>query len=485
MGLKEKAISGLLWSGAGTIGNGLISFILTILLSRLLTPQDFALIALLNVFTAICNVLVDSGFTQAIVRDNNPTNKDLSSVFWFNFILSLILYFSLFALSPAISMFYNAPDLVGLSRVVFLVIIFNSLTLIQTSVLKRELNFPVLEKATVLGTFISATIAIILAYTGFGIWALVANMVLMPLFRSVCLWSFSNWRPLFVFSIESIKKYFHFGIFLTISSLVDVTVTNLNNFFIGKVYTKDDLGYYSQGGKLDTFVVTPLSSIFGKVVYPVFSKLREDENQLKQGYRLMIGVVLFFSMPVLLFVSFNADSTIVFFFGEKWQPSGVYLQLFSILGLFQLIHMFFWKAIEIKGATKSLMFFNVIKQSIRVLALILTINISVYAMTVGFVLSGIIGSCMYVGIGMYYLKYSLKEFLIGNCKTIITTFISIFLSDLLIQLLDNINMTLAFIIDFCIMILIYWMLNLILRNNSYVEFRNIVLQLVLKSRKYG
>ena len=177
MSLRKTVLNGFIWSSIGTLGNGLVSFLVTIILARILTPSDFALIALLTVFISVSNVIVDSGFSQAIIRDDNPSDVDLSSIFIFNMIISTILYSILFILAPYISLFYQTPDLELLSKIVFLVIIFNALIVIQNALLKRELNFVLVEKISVLGSFFAGVVSVIMAFTGFGVWALVANMV--------------------------------------------------------------------------------------------------------------------------------------------------------------------------------------------------------------------------------------------------------------------------------------------------------------------
>lgn len=473
MGLRSEALSGFLWSSAGTLGNGLVSFIVTIILARLLTPADFALVALLNVFIAVSNVLVDSGFSQAIIRDDNPSNKDLTSVFIFNMALSIALYLILFLLSPNIAKFYQSPEMTALSRVVFLVIIFNASTIIQYACLKRNLEFKKVEKATVLGTLIAGVFSVTMAFTGFGIWSLVANMVLMPFFRSVVLWVVSKWRPTGRFNIGSIKKYFNFGFFLTIHGLVDVIVTNLTTLCIGKVYTKDELGYYSQASKLDAYITSPFSAVLNKVIYPIFVKVKDDSLKLKHGYREMVGMVLYVILPCMLFISFNADDTMALIFGEKWRPSGIYLEILAILCLFQIIHQVFTNAILIEGKTNIMLIFTLIKQGLRILSLILTINISVRATVLGYVISGVIGSSLYIGLGMYYLKYSLKELIIDNYKTILATAIALFVV-YLIGSLNVLNSIIIFIFQIIIMFFAYLTINILFKNNYHKEILSMI-----------
>ena len=464
MGLKAKAFSGFLWSSAGTLGNGLVNLLVTIVLARMLTPEDFALIALLTVFVTVSNVLVDSGFSQAIIRDDNPSEQDLSSVFMFNMALAICLYVILFAVSPYIAAFYDSLELTTLSRIVFLVIIFNALSLIQNACLKRNLDFAKVEKSSVLGALCAGVLSIIMVFFGGGIWSLVANMVLMPLFRSIFLWTFSKWRPKLIFSFLSIRKYLDFSIFLTIQSLVDIVVTNLNTLFIGKVYSKNDLGYYSQAGKLDSYIVTPLGAVLDKVVYPIFVKLKSNQYKLKEAYRQMMELLLFVTLPVMLFVAVYAENTIIFFFGEQWRESSIYLQLLSIMSLFQIMHKVFINIVIVKGDTKTMLVFAIIKQALRVLALMLTIHISVKAMVLGFVISGIIGSILYIGLGMYYLRYNLKEFFWGNYKTFMATFLAM----ISVQFLGNIFSSIyaGFILQCFLMLIIYLFLNILQKNES-------------------
>lgn len=472
MGLKTKAISGFLWSSAGTIGNGLVSFLVTIILARILTPEDFALVALLTVFVTISNVIVDSGFSQAIIRDDNPSDIDLSSVFYFNLILSVLIYAVLFAISPYIAKFYNEPKLISLSRVVFLIIIFNSFIIIQNATLKRNLNFSKVEKSSVLGSIVAGTTSVIMAFSGYGIWAIVANMVLMPFFRAAFLWIYSDWRPVFKFRLRSIRKYFKFGIFLMLNSVIDMIITNLNTLVIGKFYTKNELGYYSQACKLGTYIVTPLTSVINKVVYPIFAKIKDDTTRLIDGYRRILGVLAFVTFPIMLFVICNAKATTVFFFGEKWEASSIYLQYLAILDLFQIIQYVFMNIVVVKGKTKALLNVTIIRQLLRVLTLFFTVGISVEAMVLGFVISSIIGTMMYIGLGMYYLRYKVINIFTDNYKTILSTGISILLV-LSVSYSIEWEIYYKFILQVFLMVTAYILLNIIFKNSHLKEMTSL------------
>lgn len=480
MGLKQKTITGFIWTSAGTVGNGLVSFLVTIILARILLPYDFAIIELLVIFVSVSNVIVDSGFSQAIIRDDNPTEEDLSSVFYFNIALSFTLYILLFFAAPYISDYFEAPELTVLSRVVFLVIIFNSFSIIQNATLSRNLNFAAVNKSSVIGSFLSGGISLIMAFTGFGIWALVANMVLLPFFRSVFLWYQSNWRPTKMFSFLSIKKYFAFGGFLMLQGIIDTIVTNITSFIIGKVYSKNELGFYSQGGKLNGYIVNPLSLIISKVTYPILSKVKNDEGRLKEIYSKVMGLVVFVILPFSIFLCINSENTIVFLFGEKWRPAAIYLSLFAVFGMFNPLQHVCRNIIMVKGKTKTLFYFAFVKQAVRLITIILAIPMGVLAIASANIITSVIASMFYIFLGIYYLNYSVKEFLKDIYKTIISGIllaISIFVS---FYILNDLNIYLTVSIQIIIMLLVYLGSSIFFHNVYINEISKILVPLVKK-----
>lgn len=480
MGLKQKTVSGFIWTSAGTLGNGLVTFIVTIILTRILLPQDFALIELLAIFVAVSNLIVDSGFSQAIIRDDNPSEKDLSSVFYFNIVLSTTFYILLYFAAPYISYYFDAPELTILSRVVFLVIIFNSFSIIQNATLNRNLNFAAVNKSSVIGSFLAGGISIIMAFTGFGIWSLVANMVLLPFFRSIFLWNQSNWRPKKMFSFVSIKKYFVFGGFLMLQGVIDTIVTNITSLIIGKVYTKSDLGYYSQGGKLNGYIVNPLSLIISKVTYPILSKIKNEEKRLKDVYSKVMGLVIFVLLPFSIFLYVNSENTIVFLFGEKWRPAAVYLSLFAVFGMFSTLQKICMNIIMVKGKTKTLFYFAIIKQSVRLAVIIALIPLGVLAIASANVFTSVIASIFYIGLGMYYLNYSVKEFIKDIYKTLISAILlTAFLSGSLFVLQDS-NIYITIFIQIIIMLVVYIGSSILFKNEYINEINKMLKPLINK-----
>lgn len=427
MGLKQKSLSGFIWTAAGLLGNGAVSFLVTMVLARILLPYHFALVELLFIFLTISNVIVDSGFSQAIIRDDNPTETDLSSVFYFNLGLSLTLYTILFFGSPYISDYFEAPELTLLARVVFLVVIFNAFSIIQNATLNRDLNFVAVNKASVIGSFLAGGIAVAMALTGFGIWALVANMTLLPFFRSVLLWYSSKWRPKWMFSFRSVKRYFAFGGFLMVQGIIDAISTNLVSLLIGKVYTKNDLGYFSQGRKFDGYLVRPFNAIVEKVTYPILSKIKNEDERLKQGYRLIIGTVMFVFLPVMFLAIGASENLIVSFFGPKWEQAGLYLRIATIGSLFYPLQRVCTNIVKIKGRTRIMLRFAFIKHGLRIGLLLAFMNAGVLALAIVFAVTSTIGSLLFIVLGMNLLGFKAKELIQDIGKSLISSFIGVLL----------------------------------------------------------
>jgi len=483
LSLKQKTVSGFIWTSAGMLGNGLMSLLVTMILARILMPYHFALVELLLIFLAISNVIVDSGFSQAIIRDANPSEKDLSSVFYFNITLSLTLYLFLFFAAPYISDYFEAPELTLLSRVVFLVIIFNSFSIIQSATLNRNLNFAAVNKSSVLGSFLAGGISILLAFTGFGIWALVANMVLLPFFRSILLWYHSNWRPKRDFSFKSVKKYFAFGGFLMIQGIIDAISTNLVSLLIGKTYTKNDLGYFSQGNKLNGYIIFPFNAIVQKVTYPILSKIKDEEERLKDGYRKIVGVVMFAFIPAIFIIIGASENMIITLFGQKWEEAGVYLKIAAIGAIIFPLQMICTNIIMIKGKTKTMLIYAFIKQGLRIILLLTFMNKGVITLSVIFTITTLIGSILYISLGMKFIKYSVIELFSDLYKTIIASTIGLLFLLFVDYLLAGQNVILIFLTQTIVMATVYIYISKLIKNEFSKEVLSMIKPIISMIKK--
>lgn len=469
MGLKEQAVRGVTWTSIGTLGAGVLNLLITIILARLLTPTDFGIIELLVVFSTVSDIIVDSGFSQAIIRDNYANERDLSSVFWLNIGIAAILYMVLFFFSPYIANFYDSAIMENLSKIVFLTIIFNSLAIVQNANLSRTLQFRPYALACIIAILISGSISIFMAIKGFGVWALCFNLTAYSFFRMIFLWIFSKWYPKFQFSIKSIKKYFAFGVNLLLQGLFDRIVTNLESLVIGKVYTKQQLGYFSQGRKLDSYVTLSVTNIVNKVAYPVLSKVQNDENKLKSSYRKITGSVIFMISPIMCIMLFGAESIMNGIFGHQWISAAPYLQLWSICGWCLILYSIFINIFLVKGKSRQLLFCSVAKQLLRILCIIMLARISVMALMYGLVIATLLSALIYIYWGGKLISYSILNLLYDISPIILTSIMSGIFATFILNFFELESGVLPLILLSTI-ILIMYLLTLYIVKNKYVLF---------------
>lgn len=482
MSLRDSAVKGVLWTGIGTVGAGLLNFILTMILARVLSPSDYGLLELLAIFTILSECFIDSGFSQAVIKDQNASQTDLSSVFYFNLTIALVLYAGLFFAAPLIANFYQEPSLVKLSRFVFLVIIFHSCSIIQNANFSRNLQFKPQAIASIAAIIIAGTTAGIMAFKGFGVWALAINMVLFAFLKMVFFWLFSSWRPSLVVSFQSIKKYFKFGVNLLVQGLVDKFVTNLESLMIGRVYTKTDLGYFSQARKLDSYITQTSTSVIQKVTYPILAKLGDNVNQLKNGYRRVLGITMFAMVPILFFTAASADNMLFVLFGPQWNASAPFLRLWSVCGLLVSFHSIFINIFLVTNNTRRLLNLSLIKQGLRLLVVFVLINVSIMALMYGIVGVSLISAVLYCYFGGKLIRYKMSEVLRDLFPTIIVALVGATFVYLIGRGLTHCNHFAVFALQLFTMIVIVWTGASISKNKSYLEVKDIIVSLLNRKK---
>ena len=245
MSLKQKAVSGLLWSFIDSSARLGIQFIIGIILARLLSPKEFGLVGMLTIFIAVSQSFIDSGFSQALIRKKDPSQEDYSTVFYFNMATAIICFFILFFCSGLISRFFKEPQLKPLVQVLGLSLVINAFAIIQQTILTRRIDFKLQTKISVISSILSGIVAVWMAFAGYGVWSLVIKTLTMYAITSILLWSWNRWRPVLVFSIHSFKELFSFGSNLLISGLIDTIFRNVYYLVIGKSFSAQELGYYT------------------------------------------------------------------------------------------------------------------------------------------------------------------------------------------------------------------------------------------------
>ncbi len=347
--LKKKTISGLVWSFGDLIGNQGIQFLIQVVLARLLMPEHFGLIGMILVFIALSNSLVDSGFTQALIRERQASQTDYSTVFYFNLVISLLIYSSLFVAAPVISQFFNEPQLVSLVRVLSIGIVINAFAIIPKALFAKEVNFKAQAKINLSASVLSGVIAIGLAVAGYGVWSLVLRQLSMNAIQSVLFNITKKWWPSLVFSVASFKRLFGFGWKLLVSGLIDTFYTNVYFLIIGKQYSATQLGYYTNASRFSEIVSQNLAATILRVTYPVLSSIQDEHERLKQSYKHITKLAAFLIFPVMVGMAAVGEPLVLLVFGDKWQEMIVYFQLLSIAGMLYPILALDLSILQVKG----------------------------------------------------------------------------------------------------------------------------------------
>jgi O-antigen/teichoic acid export membrane protein len=347
--LKHKTVKGFFWSSMESIISQGMGIIFGIFLARMLTPGEFGLIGMITVFISVAQVFVDSGLSQSLIRKQKCSTHDYSTIFWINLAIGLLCYVLIWIAAPQIAVFYGKPELVSLTRVTSLAIIIGSVTLIQQTILTKELDFKILTKSSVAGTFISGMVSIYLAWKGYGVWSLVWRTIINQAVRSAVLWNRNRWWPKFYWSKSVLKDHFAFGSNILVISLVAALYKNFYNLIIGKNYSDKVLGYYTNADQYSLMPSSTISSITNKVSYPVLSGMQDDNKRLKTSINKLITIVMYISFVVMFGLAAIARPLFAVVLGAKWLPSVVMFQALCIAYSISPMHIINQNIMKIKG----------------------------------------------------------------------------------------------------------------------------------------
>ena len=408
-GLKNKTLHALFWSFLERFGQQGIQFIISIILARLLLPEQFGLIAMLIIFMAIAQSFIDSGFGQALIQKQDATHIDECSIFYFNILVGFIAAGLLCLTAPWIAGFYNQPLLVPLTCVLSLNMIINAFGLVQTTLLTKQIDFKTQLKVSVIATAISGTIGVSMALNGFGVWSLVAQSLSSNLFRTALLWLFNTWRPLLAFSFVSLLGMFTFSSRLLASGLLETVFQNIYLVVIGKLFSPADLGFYSRAQRLQQLPVSNTSTIISRVTFPVFSSVQDDKPRLKRGVRKALTMLVMINFPIMIGLAIVAKPLVLLLLTEKWAPCIPYLQLLCVVGMLYPLHVINLNILLAQGRSDLFFRLEILKKILVVIAISVTYRWGITAMIYG----QIVTSCFAYLLNSYYtgkmLNYPITE----------------------------------------------------------------------------
>ncbi len=390
MTLKEKTVTGLIWSFIDNFVIKGLQFVVGVMLARILSPREFGLIGMITIFIAISQSVIDSGFSQALIRKKDCNQIDYSTVFYFNLIAGILMYVVLFFLAGPISVFFDEELLKPLVQVSGLGLVLNAFGLIQRTIITKEINFKLQTWISLIAGTISGILSIVMACTGFGVWSLVALILSRFGMNSLFLWVGTKWRPLWVFSIKSFKELFSFGSKLLVSGLIDTVFRNVYYVIIGKYFTAVELGYYTRADQFKSLPSQNITQIIQRVSYPVLSSIKDDTVRLKENYRKLTKSTMLITFVLMLGLAAVARPMILALIGEKWLPSVVYLQLLCFVGMFYPLHALNLSMLQVEGRSDLILRLELIKKCLAAPIIVIGIFYGIKIMIVGMIINTVI-----------------------------------------------------------------------------------------------
>lgn len=420
--LTDKSLSGITWVVTEKFGSTAINFLVNIVLARILSEEDFGILAMVFVFFEISTTLVYSGLPTALIREKEVSEADKSTTFFFNFGAALIMYSILYVSAPAIASFFNKDQLQPIVRVMSLNLIIVSFSIIQRTLLDRDLHFKTQTKTRLAGILISGIVAVAMAFAGFGVWSLVAKFVLLSLIDTVLLWIYSGWRPRWIFSVSSFKRLFGFGSKILATSFLDHSFTHIFKLVIGKFFSMGVLGYYHWANSFRNLVITSLFQTIQRVSYPLLSKFNGDMIGLKNGYRKVVQISSFVIIPSMVWLAALAEPIIVATIGDKWLPAVPFLQLLCISGLAFHFNAINLNMLLVIGRSDLGLALEIYKKIGIVAAVFVGLQFGIYGLIIGEVASAFVALFINTAYSKKLLRYSLLEQLSDVWATGISAF---------------------------------------------------------------
>lgn len=407
--MQHKTISNLAWRFFERIGTQGISFLVSIILARILVPEDFGIIALIMIFIAILNVFVDSGLSTALIQKIDIDDLDYSTVFYFNLFVCILLYIVIFLTAPFIAKFYNNIKLISIIRVLALSLLISGVKTIQQAYVSKNMIFRIFFYATLSGTVAGGLLGIMAALNGFGVWALVIQSIAKSLIDTIVLWFKVDWHPRWLFSQKRLKNLFSYSWKLLVSALIDTGYNSLRQLIIGKVYSPADLAFYNKGDQMPDLIVININSSIDSVLFPAMSSVQNNRERVKNITRRAIRTSTYIMMPLMIGLAMCAKPLIQLLLTDKWLPSVPYLRIFCFVYLLYPIQSANLQAIKALGHSDIFLKLEIMKKTIGLIFLLGSVRLGPLAMAQSLLFTTVISSFVNAWPNKKLLNYSYSD----------------------------------------------------------------------------
>lgn len=478
--LKNKTIKGVGWSAADALLGQGVTFIVGLVLARLLSPDEYGLIGICLIFTTVLNGIVDSGFSNALIRKKKVTDEDYNTMFTTNMAISIVLYVLLFISAPLVSDFFHRIELTALVRVTGLILFLNALSITQVTILTKNIDFKTKTKASLVSAIISGVIGIAMAFMGYGVWSLVAQQLSKQLLYTLCLWVLNKWCPKFTFYKESFKYMWGFGWKLLASGILNNVWNQLYQVVIGRCYTSSTLGHYTRANECASIFSSNLTTIIQRVTFPVLSELQDDKKKLLASYRKLIKVSMFVTVICMFALGAMAEPMIYSLIGPQWHQAATFLPFICITMSLYPLHAINLNMLQVQGRSDLFLYLEIVKKIITLIPIFIGAFVGVYWMLCASIFTGFIAFLLNSWFTGKFLNYSSWQ----QLKDVLPSYLIALFIGFIVYLLKFLPLSynLIFPLQILATIIVGWIVNRIINLEEYCEIKNIVLTVI---KKYG
>ena len=478
--LKNKTIKGVGWSAADAILGQGVTFIVGLVLARLLSPDEYGLIGICLIFTTVLNGIVDSGFSNALIRKKDVTDEDYNTMFMTNMAISIVLYVLLYVSAPFVSDFFHREELTSLVRATGLILFFNALSITQVTILTKKIDFKTKTKASLVSAIISGVIGIALAFMGYGVWSLVAQQLSKQLLYTLCLWILNKWWPKFTFYNDSFKYMWGFGWKLLVSGILNNVWNQLYQVVIGRCYTSSTLGHYTRANECASIFSSNLTTIIQRVTFPVLSELQDDKKKLLVSYRKLIKVSMFVTVICMFALGAMAEPMIYSLIGPQWHQAATFLPFICITMSLYPLHAINLNMLQVQGRSDLFLYLEIVKKIITLIPIFIGAFVGVYWMLCASIFTGFIAFLLNSWFTGKFLNYSSWQ----QLKDVLPSYLIALFIGFIVYLLKFLPLSynLIFPLQILATIIFGWIVNRIINLEEYCEIKNIVLTVI---KKYG
>lgn len=463
---KKEIISSLFWKLMENGGSQVVNFVVSIILARLLSPNDYGTIALITIFINLSNVFIQSGFNTSLIQKKNIDELDYSTVFYFSLVLSTFLYFILFFMAPYIAKFYGQPILKNALRVLSINLFLGALNSIQIAIISKNMQFKKLFYRSFGAITVSGILGVIMAYYGLGIWALVFQQILNQVISTVIMCFTLKWKPKLIFSFERLKNLFSFGWKILISNLINTLFLNIRDIIIGRVYSSNILGYFNRGKQFPSLIITNIDGTIQSVMLPTYSAEQDNRERIKSMVEKSINISSFLIFPIMIGMYIVAEPLVLILLTDKWLGCVPFLKIFSLTYMLMPLYTANLQAIQAIGRSDLILKIEVVKRVIEIIILIISFKFGVYAIAIGTLVTGVIGIVLnsYPNYGL--IGYGYKE----QLRDVLPNLLSAIVMGGIINTIKYIgfNTLITFIVQILVGMITYVILSIIFKNKSYI-----------------